>query len=208
MATTYSNFVPSEHMSFGSAPKPMESTPHRGTVQLKMPVVQLGDALMTSTWGAETWHEDNGKLPLKILVSGEVEAKIREMEAHVQSTFEQNRRAWFKKDKSSFTFKPMLETTDEGTAVKTKVVVRKGASTTKIMLKDANTNKVKPGTIASVNHGCEVLPYVGSSALWYNTQESTYGVALLAKMLVVKPGDGPPLMDFESMLAGAGFECE
>ena len=207
---TLHDLTPTEHMLFASDAKLPNEASHRGTVDLKMPIVQLGDKddLMTSTWGINTNFVENAKAPLELLVPRDAELKIKEIEQHIQTTFEANSRAWLKKDKT-YTYKPMLKETDQGVVAKVKVVVEgTNATSIKLLTEDLKVKK-EPGTLTSVNKGCQVLAYVSSNALWFNTKDCTYGVALTAKTLLVNPGaDAPPPFDADAMILAAGFEFE
>ena len=206
---TLHDLTPTEHMLFASDAK-LKDGEYRGTVAMKMPIVQLGDkdGLMTSTWGTNTNFVENKKVPLDVLVSRDAESKFREVEQYIQATFEANSRAWLKKDKT-YTYKPMLKETDQGVVAKVKVVVEGTKATPiKVLTEDLKVKK-EPGTLTSVNKGCQVLAYVSSNALWFNTKDCTYGVALTAKTLLVNPGaDAPPPFDADAMILAAGFEFE
>ena len=206
---TLHDLTPPEHMLFASEAK-LKDGECLGTVDLKMPIVQLGDKddLMTSTWGTNTIFVENKKVPLDVLVPRDAELKFREVDQYIQATFEANSRAWLKKDKT-YTYKPMLKETDQGVVAKVKVVVEgTNATSIKLLTEDLKVKK-EPGTLTSVNKGCQVLAYVSSNALWFNTKDCTYGVALTAKTLLVNPGaDAPPPFDADAMILAAGFEFE
>jgi hypothetical protein len=206
---TLHDLTPPEHMLFASEAK-LKDGEYRGIVDLHMPIVQLGDKddLMTSTWGTNTNFVENKKVPLDVLVPRDAELKFREVDQYIQATFEANSRAWLKKDKT-YTYKPMLKETDQGVVAKVKVVVEgTNATSIKLLTEDLKVKK-EPGTLTSVNKGCQVLAYVSSNALWFNTKDCTYGVALTAKTLLVNPGaDAPPPFDADAMILAAGFEFE
>ena len=203
----FSAFDPST-MTFGAVNH--KDGEHRGGVPLKMPTLQVGakDALVRSTYGVNMSFAENGRAPLELLVDPVLEAAVRDFEAHVQKVFTDNARAWLKKDKQHFEFKSMLRATEAGVVLKTKVVVDGLRATGVKLLTPDGKMKREPGTLLSVNHGCEVVAYVQSSQLWYNTLDCTYGVALTAKALFVKPGDGPPPIDADALALDAGFEYE
>lgn len=207
MTTTIAAFDPST-MTFGAVK--LKEGDHRGSVPLKMPTLQVGakDALVPSTYGVNPAFAENGRAPLELLLNPAQEATVRDLETHVQKMFADNARAWFKKDKT-FVFKPMLRETETGMVLKTKVVTDGPRATVVKLLTPDGKMQREPGTLTSVNYGCEVVAYVQSSQLWFNTLDCTYGVALTAKALFVKPGtDGPPPIDADALALDAGFEYE
>ena len=207
MATTLAAFDPTT-MTFGAA-KFKEGDPH-GYAPLKMPMLQVGtkDAPVCSTYGVNPAFAKDGRAPLELLVDPVQQDAVRDFEAHVKKVFADNARAWFKKDKP-FQQKSVLRETDFGTVLKTKFVLEGSSKATVVKLLTNGKLQREPGTLTSVNYGCEVVAYVQSSQLWFNTLDCTYGVAFTAKALFVKPGtDGPPPIDADALALDAGFEYE
>ena len=171
-------------------------------VSLQMPVIRFPDA-MTSTYGINPNFQDNDRFPLELLVTPETEQLISKIEDHIQKTFHDNSRTWFKKDKQSFKFSPLLKITDQGTVIKMKVVESR---TTVKVFTDHGTVQKENGTLKSLNRLCKVLPFLSANSMWVNTTDHTYGVSLTAKIVVVQPGLEEDVV--ESMLLSAGYTFE
>jgi hypothetical protein len=175
-------------------------------VQLSMPILHIPEPL-TSKYGVNPNFEDNGRYPLELSITPEIEERILKIEDFIQKMFSDYSRHWFKKDKTKdkFVFSNMLRATEEGTVLKVKV--NKNNTMMKILSEDATTILTKEeGTIAHLNRHCKVFPFLQSYSLWIDTQKRTYGVSLAAKILLVQPGLQEDA--FESMLLSAGYTYE
>ena len=106
-ATLLQNFDPTT-MTFGTDFEIRDGNQF-GSVRLTMPILHFSEPL-TSKYGINPNFEDNGRYPLELTITPEIED-------HTQTTFAANLRTWFRKDKKSFTFSRMLRETDDGTEV-------------------------------------------------------------------------------------------
>ena len=203
VATLLQNFDPTTGMTFG-ADFEMRDGDQFGSVRLSMPVLHFPEPL-TSKYGVNPNFEDNGRYPLELSVTPEIEDKITKIEDHIQRSFDENARTWFKKDKkSSYTFSRLLRETDDGIVLKIKV---NNNTMMRILSEDGTTIlKTETATIAHVNRHCKILPFLQSYSLWVNTKDHTYGVSLTAMILLVQPGLKEDVL--ESMILSAGYAYE
>ena len=174
-------------------------------VQLSMPILHIPEPL-TSKYGVNPNFEDNGRYPLELSITPEIEERIMKIEDFIMKMFSDYSRHWFKKDKTKdkFVFSNMLRATEDGTVLKVKVI----KDTMMRLLSEDGTAilKKEEATIAHLNRQCKVRPFLQSYSLWIDTQKRTYGVSLAAKILLIHPGLAEDA--FESMLLSAGYTYE
>ena len=175
------------------------------SVKLAMPMLHIPEPL-TSKYGINPNFEDNGRYPLELAITPEIEEQVMKIEDYIQKMFSDYSRHWFKKDKTKdkFVFSNMLRATEEGTVLKVKV---NKDTMMKILSEDGTTILQKEeATIAHVNRYCKVHPFLQSHSIWIDTQKRMYGISLTAKILLIQPGDQEDA--FESMLLSAGYAYE
>ena len=173
-----------------------------GTVKMSMPVLHI-DTLLSSKYGVNPNFEVNGRYPLEVDITPEIDEQIAKLEAHIKKTFAANSRSWFKKDKQ-FVFSSMVRDMEEGGAV-LKVKITKDTFMRRLS-EDGTILKNTEATIAHLNRFCKVTLFLHSYSLWVNTEELTYGLSLKAKALLIKSGVDED--HIESMILSAGYSYE
>ena len=199
MTTLLENVDPSAQMMIGEFRH--KEGDQFASVQFSMPMIHFS-APLTSKYGVNPNFEANGRFPLELSITPEIEDQITKIEDHIKKQFTDYSHHWFKKDKKAtpYVFSRMVRDTDEGTVLKVKL---NKDTMMKILSEDGTTIKSDEATIAHVNRHCKILPFLQSYSLWIDTQKKTYGCSLTAKILLIIPGVREDV--FESMLQNAGY---
>ena len=197
-----------EFLNFGE--KAHERDDGTGNIRLKMSAVQLGNDQhdrMTAPYGLSRPYgdEDPSKRNLELIVHDpEMLNKFRELDAHIPTVYEDKSRSWFKKTKK-LEYKPLLKETEHGTVVTVKVYCPEHKNSTKIKELVEDGNKAVEGSIEALNPGSECLVLIKPDSLWYNKDK--YGVALVAKTIIVKRG-AQRSYGLEDMILAPGLDWE
>ena len=172
---------------------------HNITVQLGA----SGEARMRSEYGLSSYGDTKRGMSLQLTPN--VETTIKALDKQVAEIYKANARTWFKGKDKRLTQHQLLKTDDEGNAFITVKVVCEGDHCTKIHTKESQDAPVEVGTIESLNRGCECYVRAVINHLWFT--DDHYGVTLLAKVILTKPGtnDQPGI---ESMGLGGNFVWE
>ena len=173
-----------------------------GYVPFGMSAIQLGsdrNDRMLSPYGLSRLHPEkteDHKRDLQLVVKMEQVNKLREMEINFQDGFYQPN-SWADKNK---TFASALKETEHGLTVKVKVHLPEHEDPTKIYIFDAERppEEWKKGTHEDLTPGSESLVTIKPDNLWFN--ETSFGVVLKAKIIVVKRNEGRSSFGIEDMI--------